>query len=178
MRIIGGCLKGRKLSLPKKMRARPTTDFAREGLFNWLHHQDYIEGKVCADFFCGSGAMGLEMISRGAKTVYALDIDPVAVRHLKQVKEEWQLPELHIIRGAFHQVARVFEQPLDLIFADPPYNYSRYDEIPELVYDRAMLNPGGILVVEHDRHRSFAGKKGFLTEKRYGNVHFSFFEFT
>ena len=178
MRIIGGKYKRRRFDVPKSFNARPTTDFAKENLFNVLQHYIDFEGITALDLFSGTGSISIELLSRGASRVVALEqrrehatfIHSVA----KELEEENQLQVLQadvfrFLRGA---------KPLpvyDFIFADPPYKLREIAVLPELILGSGLLKPDGLLVVEHPQQYDFSSLPHFAERRVYGSVNFSLF---
>jgi len=173
MRIIGGKWKGLAIPIDKKFKGRPTTDFAREGLMNTLHHLvDWEEAQVL-DLFAGTGAFSLEAISRGATSALALDIQVHHVAHIQKVAKEWNIRELVATKANSFEWIQKCTQRFEVIFADPPYDHPQLTALPELCWN--SLKENGILIVEHDKRIHFDLHPHFLKEKKYGNVHFTFF---
>lgn len=176
MRIIGGALKGRVIGVNKKLPVRPTTDFAREGLFNVLENQIDFEDISLLDLFAGTGMISLEFLSRGAKNALAIDNHPNCVTHIRQLASTFQVSLEAQKRNVF-QFLKNTDLSFNFIFADPPYHLSNIDEISTLVFqNNSLLMPNGILVVEHSKHTQLANSANFVETRKYGNVNFSFFK--
>jgi len=175
MRIIGGRLKGRVLPLPSSLPVQPTMSVAREGLFNILEHRVGIEGKTVMDLFAGTGAVGIEFLSRGARTVHAVEKNPLMVKWIKTVKQKWDLKDLIIHPKDVYHFLNFTQLKADIIFADPFYADPFMDEIVQYVFSRNLLQEDGLLILEHGEKKSFQGHEFFLEERSYGNVHFTFF---
>lgn len=175
MRIIRGKYGRRRFDVPKNITARPTTDFARENIFNVLENIVDIEGKKVLDLFAGTGAVSWEFVSRGAAKVTTVEEAPVQASFIRSVKEKLGDRALHLVRGdAFRFIERA-EEPYDIIFADPPYNHPRFAEIPGLILGSTLVKPGTIVVVEHNRDHDFSELPGFAQHRAYGSVNFSIF---
>lgn len=176
MRIISGKYKARRFDLPKNLRARPTTDFARENLFNVLNNLIDLEDIYALDLFSGTGAISLELASRDAKRVVCVEMDRVHHAHIRRclatLKEECVIP---ILGDAFKYITSTREQ-FDLIFADPPYDLKELETIPPLILSRPLLKPGGLLVMEHSKRNDFSQHPLFLNKRAYGSVNFSIFK--
>ena len=175
MRIISGRLKGRTILVPKNFLGRPTTDFAREGLFNVLSNLVDFQGRSVLDLFAGTGAFGLECCSRGATKLTSIDLQPL---HAKFISDNFRHFEITNATARKQDVFKYIDQAseqFDIIFADPPYDLESLDRIPELILSRDMLKPGGIFILEHGKGHNFSGHVKFLQERKYSNVHFSFF---
>ena len=175
MRIIGGKFKGQKITTPKNLNARPTTDFAKEGLFNYLAHNFPPEEKIVLDLFSGTGSISFEFVSREAEQVYAVEINPAAVKSCLLESKKRQLTNFKILRKDALKFLKSSKIKYDIIFFDPPYDKDIYDDIIAAVFNKDLLLPGGLLISEHDRFRNFSDHPHYEETKVYGNVHFSFF---
>lgn len=176
MRIIRGKYGKRRFDVPKNITARPTTDFARENLFNILENMDDFEGKTALDLFAGTGAISWEFISRGCEEVVAVEQAATQARFISSVKAKLNDQSLKIVRG---DVFKFLDKPrgnFDFIFADPPYDHPRFAEIPELVLKSGMLKDGGIFIIEHNKNHDFSRLPGFTRHLAYGSVNFSIIE--
>lgn len=175
MRIISGKYKGKKLLAPKRLSARPTTDYAKESLFNILSNSyDFDELRVL-DLFTGTGNIALEFASRGAQRVIAVDIERASTQFVIRMARETDAP-IYVEKHDVFKYLKNHTETYDIIFADPPYNHSRMSDIPTLVFENGLLNEHGMLIVEHDEYTSLKGLPHFVEERRYGKAHFSFFE--
>jgi 16S rRNA (guanine966-N2)-methyltransferase len=174
MRIIGGKYKGRIFNPGKQFTARPTTDFARESLFNILNNRIDFEETKTLDLFAGTGSISFEFISRGCTNITVIELDFKHVQFIKSV-----LKELNEVAKVYRADAFKFMESerssYDLIFADPPYDHPRFSEVPELVLKGNLLAPEGLFVLEHSKYYDFSSLPGFKELRRYGSVHFSFF---
>ena len=175
MRIIGGSLKGRYLNIPSRFKARPTTDQARESLFNILEGIADISELEVLDLFAGTGAISLEFNSRGAKAVTAVDISNMSRIIINKVVKDWKLRGIRFVRQDFFKLVKRANQEFDLIFADPPYAHKRFGEIPSLILDSGWLKPGGILILEHGGRIDLEREESVFLKKNYGGVHFNFY---
>lgn len=177
MRIIGGTLKGRRFSPPRHFKGRPTTDFGREGLFNLLRSRIDLEGVEALDLFAGSGAVSYELASRGAVAVTAIEQDAGACRYIQQQARDFGLDAIRVVRAdAFAFLSRAMTQ-FELVFADPPYTEPKLDTLPALVRGAGLVATGGLFVLEHGDRKDFSEEPGFVEMRKYGHVHFSFFDF-
>jgi 16S rRNA (guanine(966)-N(2))-methyltransferase RsmD len=175
LRITGGTHKGRIIKPPRNIKTRPTTDKAREGLFNILQNSISIEEHTILDLFCGTGAISFEFASREAKHIQAVEIDPKLFNYLKKTIIDLDFDMMRVIRtDVFRFVAKCNEK-YDIIFADPPYTMNRIKELPDLIFQNKLLNENGIFILEHSDVNSFENHANFKRLKKYGNVHFSFF---
>ncbi len=177
MRIIRGRFKTRKYKFPKKFPSRPTTDFAKEGLFNVIENQiDLIDLKIL-DLCAGTGNISIEFLSRESGTVTAVDKSYECYKHIKKVVHDLECEdEISIIKADVLKFLNQTNAVYDIIFADPPYLYEHHNEIANLVFSRELLAPSGMLIIEHGRETNMESHPHFLISRKYGNVHFSFFQ--
>ncbi|MDD5619967.1 MAG: RsmD family RNA methyltransferase [Proteiniphilum sp.] len=175
MRIISGKYKSRRIQVPPNLKARPTTDFAKENLFNILHNRIDWEETTALDLFSGTGSIALELVSRGCPYVVSVEQNQHHFNFICQAQEKLGATELFPVRADVFKYLRTLKQQFDFIFADPPYDLAGIDTIPSLVFERNLLKPDGVFVFEHSRKYNFAQLPQFLEERIYGNVHFSFF---
>lgn len=175
MRIIGGTHKGRLLKVPKGLPVRPTTDFAKEGLFNVLANALYFDELKVLDLFSGTGHISLEFGSRGVAEIIAVDKHIGCVNFLRTISSELNLP-INVIKQDVFNFLNENTKQFDLIFADPPYDLPNIEHIHELVFQKQLLKPNGILIIEHGPSTKLDLLHGFQKLKKYGNVNFSFFQ--
>lgn len=177
MRIIGGKYRGRRIAPPSGFKARPTTDFAREGLFNILNNRIDFEIVNVLDLFSGTGSISYEFASRGAASVHLVekDIRHIAgIRHIiKDIGFE-NIKPVHIDVRAYLKTCSV---KYDVVFADPPYDLSWLKELPDLVMDSDIINDNGFFILEHPRALNFNDHRLFFEHRNYGGVNFSFFKY-
>lgn len=176
MRIIRGKYGRRRFDVPKNITARPTTDFARENLFNVLENICDIDGARVCDLFAGTGAVSWEFVSRGAAAVTAVEQAPVQAAFIRSVKEKLGDTTLQLYRGEVFQFIKKAPETFDIIFADPPYDHPRFEEIPGLILDSGLPAPGALVIVEHGRKHDFSMLPGFMRHLVYGSVNFSIFK--
>jgi len=176
MRIIGGSLKGIRLNPPKNLPVRPTTDLAKEALFNILQNQIELQGLKVLDLFSGTGHIALEFASRYAETVTAVDRSQHCIYYLKDTAKQHNLPQVTAFKGDVFKYLEQEDARYDLIFADPPYDLARIPELPKLIFGKRMLAPGGLLIIEHQSLQNLSGHPNFTNQRRYGHSSFSFFE--
>jgi len=175
MRIIRGKFKGRQINPPKNFNARPTTDFAKEGLFNILENTYDFEGMQILDLFSGTGAISYEFLSRGAKSVVAVEISKRQSEFIQNTADSMFPGQMHAIAGdVFHFIKK---RPLkyDIIFADPPYTLEGVADLPEIIFQNENLNSEFTLIIEHSDVIDFSKHLRFSQVRNYGKVHFSFF---
>ncbi len=175
MRIIGGALKGKTINPPYNYKARPTTDFAREGLFNVLNNEYEFEDLKVLDLFGGTGAISYEFASRGAARVYCVEMLRENASFIKTEAERLGLANVVMVRDNVFDFLPVCKEKFDIVFADPPYALEGLDSIPDKVFERDILHPGCYFILEHGDEYSFRDHPYFIKEKTYGRVHFSFF---
>ena len=175
MRIIGGTYKGKQLLAPKNLPVRPTTDFAKEGLFNILNNKlDFFE--ICVlDLFCGIGNISFEFASRGVPKIYSIDKHTPCLDFVKSTAKTLKLNAILTERADVFKYLEKTHSTFDLIFADPPYELDNIATIHDLVFSKNLLNQDGLLIIEHSSKTDLSTKKNHLETRKYGNVHFSFF---
>ena len=176
MRIIRGKYGRRRFDVPSHIKARPTTDFARENLFNVLENRIDFEETKALDLFAGTGAISFELLSRGCNRVVCVEKHPTQYNFISKVQQQLGDENLQVVRGdVFKFVASCGEQ-FDLVFADPPYDLPQLESIPSRVLDEnCLLRPGGLFVLEHSRKNDFTTHPWFAEHRVYGSVNFSFF---
>ena len=174
MRIISGKYKGRRLG-NKKFNARPTTDFAREGLFDILNNYfDYEQMKVL-DLFSGTGSISYEFASRGCPHVELVESDFKNFKFITEIIDELGLKEVKPIKADVYRFIDKCKSTYDFIFADPPYDMKDIDQIPNLIFEKPLLNAEGWFVLEHSKQYKFSEHPHFKEQRNYGAVHFSIF---
>jgi len=176
MRIVGGIFSGRRFSPPTSTPARPTTDVAKEGLFNTLQNLMDIEGSKTCDLFGGTGSISYELASRGAEDLVLIERDMGNINFIKKTSKELGISDkLQIIKGDVFKFMKQSTEQYDFIFAGPPYALVNIDDIPMLVFEKNMLAPGGVFVLEHTPRNDYQSHPQFLRMKNYGTTIFSFF---
>ena len=175
MRIIRGKYGRRRFDVPGNISARPTTDFARENIFNVLENLVDFEGLSALDLFGGTGAISFEFLSRGCEEVTTVEKAPVQVNFIRKVKEMLNAQNLTLVKGDVFRFIDSCEKKFDIIFADPPYALDNIDTIPDLIFEHNLLKPDGILVVEHGKANNFVCHPRYLEHRVYGSVNFSIF---
>ena len=176
MRIIGGELRGLRLNPPKNLPVRPTTDLAKEALFNILQNQIEFEGIKVLDLFSGTGNISLEFASRGAEQVVSVDRSIQCVYYLKDIAKQHGLNQVKAYKDDVFKYMQHETEQFDLVFADPPYDLNRIPDIPKVVFDKNMLLPGGLLIVEHQSLQNLSNHPAFVEQRKYGHSSFSFFK--
>jgi 16S rRNA (guanine966-N2)-methyltransferase len=175
MRIIGGRLKGLRLNPPKGLPVRPTTDLAKEALFNILNNLIDIEGMRVLDLFSGTGNLSLEFASRDAVEVISVDKSIRCVHFLKDMARQHGLSQIKTYNADVFKFLELENETYDLIFADPPYDLSRIPEIVKIVFEKKLLSADGILIVEHQSMQNLSNHPAFIEQRKYGHSSFSFF---
>lgn len=177
MRIVSGSFKGRRFSPPKNFRARPTTDTAREALFNILANNIDFEELEVLDLFGGTGAISLEFASRGAKAVTCIEKDFHHQKFIRQCVQDLKLESIiQVIKADVFTVLTKGElKPCPLIFADPPFDLRNFDKVLPAVLDSSLLINEGLFILEHGPDRKYNTHPAFEQLRSYGKVNFSFF---
>jgi 16S rRNA (guanine(966)-N(2))-methyltransferase RsmD len=176
VRIIGGSHKGRKVQAPKKLPVRPTTDFAKEGLFNLLQNQMEFEGLDILDLCSGTGNIAFEFCSRGANSVQCVDQHYPCIAFIKKTAAELGFEKLSTRKADLFKHLSQTQTSYHIIFADPPYAMEGLEKLIDLVFERELLKPNGILILEHDKRSDYSEHPSFSSQRKYGNVNFTFFE--
>jgi 16S rRNA (guanine(966)-N(2))-methyltransferase RsmD len=175
LRIIGGTYRGRRISPPAGLRARPTTDFAREGLFNILNNRVDFEDTMVLDLFSGTGSISYEFASRGAREIHLVEKDVRHVSGIRKIIRDLEFTNIKVIHIDVKAYLKTCTVKYDIVFADPPYDLRWLKEIPDLVTGAGIIREDGFFILEHPRDMSFAGHKLFFEHRNYGGVNFSFF---
>ncbi len=177
MRVITGKYKGRHFDIPRTFKARPTTDFAKENLFNVLNsYIDWDAEPVALDLFAGTGSITLELLSRGCSRVISIEKDPLHFKFIKSFIDKLQDLNAIPIKGDVFKYLSQCREKFDFIFADPPYVLTEISELPDMVLERDLLREDGLLVVEHGKDHDFSQHPRFVEHRQYGSVNFSFFQ--
>lgn len=176
MRIITGQFKGRHFDIPRTFKARPTTDFAKENIFNVLNGYIDFDGITVLDLFSGTGSISLELISRGCKEVVSVEKDRDHARFIAECMRKIKVEGNILIRGDVFRFLKTCHQKFDLIFADPPYALPELGTIPDLIFEYNLLSTDGIFVFEHGKNNDFSNNPHFVEHRSYGSVNFSIFK--
>ena len=176
MRIISGKYKGKRLVAPKKLTVRPTTDMAKESLFNILRNRYYLEDLQVLDLFAGTGNISFEFASRGTQQITAVDQHMGCIKYIQKTAQELGFP-IEVLKIDVYKFLERHRLQYDFIFADPPYDFTQeqFAKIPELIFKNELLLPEGILVVEHSPQTKMDQLPNFLEDRKYGSNVFSFF---
>jgi 16S rRNA (guanine(966)-N(2))-methyltransferase RsmD len=177
MRIISGKYKGRRITAPKKLPVRPTTDLAKESLFNILNNHFYLNEISLLDLFSGTGNISYEFASRGCETITAVDADYGCTAFIKKTAKEFDF-NINIIKSDVFKFLEKVKINATVIFADPPYDFNdeKFASIPTLVFKNELLSKNGYLIIEHSSHTNLSHLEHFSHSKKYGGCVFSFFE--
>ena len=194
MRIITGKYKGRHFDIPRTFKARPTTDFAKENIFNVLTQYIDFEGAEALDLFSGTGSITLELLSRGCSRVVSVELDRDHHRFIQQCLQKLvsqgdgsfvtseisqkNRPPVIPLRGDVFRYIKSCKQQYDFIFADPPYALKELPTIPSLIFERGLLKEDGVFVFEHGKDHDFSDDPHFVEHRSYGSVNFSIFRTT
>ncbi|WP_194850593.1 RsmD family RNA methyltransferase [Nonlabens antarcticus] len=176
MRIISGIHKGRRIQAPKKLPIRPTTDMAKEALFNILRNLVHLHGLKVLELFAGSGNMSYEFASRGVGSVLAVDSHMPCIQFIEKTAELLDLP-IETTKADVFMFIQNHKGSYDIIFADPPYGIEleEFLKIPDAVFENNLLNTDGILIIEHSKHTDLSSHPSFDNQRKYGGTVFSFF---
>jgi len=175
MRIVGGTHKGRIIEVSRDFDSRPTTDFAREALFNILNNMVDFEDISFLDLFGGTGSISMECHSRGCRNIDLVEINLRAVRFIGNMAEKLHMREIHTIRMDVFRFLEICRKQYHVIFADPPFDLRNIQTLPQAVLTRDLLVPEGVFILEHPAGLRFNKTAGFYDERKYGSIHFSFF---
>lgn len=176
MRIISGKYKSRQLHPPANFKARPTTDFAKEALFNILENHFDIEELSVLDLFAGTGSITYEFASRGARRISTVEINSTHFRFIQQTVRQLDFVQVNPVRSDAFKVIKNPWEAYDLVFADPPFDLAGLETLPELVLGSALMEPGSWFILEHPSKMRFNHVPGIFDHRNYGNVNFSFFK--
>ena len=176
MRIITGIYKGRRFDIHHTFKARPTTDFAKENIFNVLNSYIDFEGAMALDLFAGTGSISLELLSRGCQQVVSIEKDRDHHAFIRQCVQKLGAENSVVIRGDVFRYIKSCSQQFDFIFADPPYQLTELAQIPDLIFEKDLLKEEGIFVLEHGAQNDFSNHPHFVEHRKYGSVNFSIFQ--
>lgn len=177
MRIVSGQFKGRRITAPKKLPVRPTTDMAKEALFNILNNQYYFDSISVLDLFSGTGNISYEFASRGTEAILSVDQDYGCIKFINQTADSFEM-NIQTVKSDVFKFLEKHKQKHTIIFADPPYDFSleQFSKIPSLVFSNHLLQNEGLLVIEHSKHTDLSQIENYTNSKSYGGNTFSFFE--
>ena len=179
MRVISGIYKRRRFDVPRTFKARPTTDFAKENLFNVLaNYLDFEDGVSALDLFAGTGSISIELVSRGCDRVISVEKDRDHHAFICKIMQEVKTDKCIPIRGDVFKFIKGGREQFDFIFADPPYALKDLESIPTRIFESGILKEDGLLVLEHGKENHFEEDPHFIERRAYGSVNFSFFRAT
>ncbi len=177
MRIIRGKLKSRRIGVPKNFPSRPTTDYAKEGLFNILESKLQIEDSNVLDLCSGTGNIAIEFISRNAQTVTCIDNNYFCIKHIKKISTDFGIDnQLNAFKNDILNYLNKSNSKYNIVFCDPPYDLKIHEEVHKLVFEKELLVEDGILIIEHGKYTNLKNLEHFQFERPFGNVIFSFFQ--
>lgn len=176
MRIISGSCGGRTINPPKNLRARPTTDFAKENLFNVLGNVVDFEGIDVLDLFAGTGSISYEFASRGAASVTSVEINAVHYNFIRTTAKSFGLTNIHPVKANVFLYLKSCAKKYDVIFSDAPYDLEGSEAVVDMVLEKGLLKEGGIFIFEHSKDKDFSSHPRFSRLRSYGSVQFSIFE--
>lgn len=161
--------------MPKNITARPTTDFARENLFNVLENYVDFEGKKALDLFAGTGAVSFELLSRGCESVTSVEMASTQYTFIKKVSQQLGCDNHRVLKADALKFIATTGAKFDIIFADPPYDMKDFEKVPETIVGSHLLAKGGIFIIEHSAKHDFSHLPGFMDHRTYGSVNFTIF---
>ncbi len=177
MRIITGKLKGRHFNIPKGLDVRPTTDRTKESIFNLIEARVFMEGTIILDLFAGSGNLGFEAISRGAKHVTAVELDPQNAKHIEKTAKQFDIEDqMRVVCSDVQKYLEGMPVPHHFIFCDPPYDYPFLDEMIDQVFEQNWLTDEGWFFLEHDKYKDFTNHPNCTFSRAYGRTIVSIFQ--
>lgn len=178
MRIVGGARKRRQIIPPRNFRARPTTDFAKENLFNVLQNLYDLDETDVLDLFSGTGSISYEFASRGARRVVSVEMNPLHQRFIAATAKELGFDQIQSIKTNVFVYLKSLAgaESFDIVFADPPYDMDGVETLPELVFGGGFVREDGIFILEHSAEKDFSEYPNFYERRSYGSVQFSFFK--
>ena len=175
MRIISGSYRGKQIHPPSGIKVRPTTDQAKEALFNILIHRFDLEELEVLDLFAGTGSISYEFASRGTRSVVAVELNEKQFRFIRKIVSDLEFENVTVIKGDSFRYLRHPSQAFDIVFADPPYDHPDLVQLPDLVFSSDVLTGDGWFILEHPRQLTFTAHPRFLSHRKYGGVNFSIF---
>lgn len=176
MRIISGKYRARQIVAPANLPVRPTTDFAKTGLFNILSNKITFENVKLLDLCAGTGCISYEFASRGCENILAIDANSKCVKFIRDTFDKLDAIGCEVVRNDVFIFLKNCTEKFDIIFADPPYDLKGTERIPQLVFENNLLNPGGLLIVEHSSSTTVEGNYGKMETRKYGHVAFTFYK--
>ncbi|HET6226032.1 MAG TPA: RsmD family RNA methyltransferase [Bacteroidia bacterium] len=175
MRIISGTSRGRVVHAPKNLPVRPTTDFAKESIFNIINNYFELDGLKVADLFCGTGNISYEFASRGCTEITAVDSNFNCCEFVKKTASAFKMEAIKVMKADVFGFLKKTASTFHIIFADPPYELEQIKDIPPLVFEKGLLKRDGWLIVEHGPDTDLSALTHFKEKRTYGHVNFSIF---
>jgi 16S rRNA (guanine966-N2)-methyltransferase len=175
LRVVSGKYRGRRFNPPKKFPSRPTTDMAKEALFNILENKYEWDNLKVLDLFSGTGNISIEFLSRGVKEVVSVEKHHICIRHLNKLKTDFEVTNWSILKKDAFKFISDFPLKFDIVFADPPFDHEETKNLPDLIYASDILTSEGVLIIEHGRENSFKSHPKCSDTRNYGGVFFSIF---
>ncbi len=177
MRVISGSLRGRHIDPGSKFTARPTTDFAKENLFNILASRLEFDSLHVLDLFSGTGSISLEFVSRGCPMVHAIESNPKHAAFIRTTIDTLEISDqMRVVRINAFQFIRSATQAYNVIFADPPFDMKEAEGLPDLILSSRLMAPDGVFILEHGRSKEYLQHPNLVDAREYGSVRFSFFK--
>lgn len=176
MRIITGIYKGRHFEIPRTFKARPTTDFAKENIFNVLRGYLDFDGIAALDLFAGTGSISLELLSRGCQQVVSVEADRDHARFIRQCIDKIGADNHTLVQSDVFRFVKGSRQQFQFIFADPPYQLETLPDLPDLILSKGILAPDGVFCFEHGKNYDFSAHPRFVEHRNYGSVNFTLFK--
>lgn len=176
MRIVSGTHKSKRIYAPKNLPVRPTTDMAKESLFNILNNDYYFDEIRILDLFSGTGNISYEFASRGTQQILSVDQNLNCIRFIQKTAEELGFKAITTLKADVFEFVTKHKQEYDVIFADAPYDIEGLESVIENIFKHDLLANNGVLIVEHPKEQDFSELPNYINKRRYGNVNFSFFE--
>ncbi|MFC2138081.1 RsmD family RNA methyltransferase [Bacteroidota bacterium] len=175
MRIISGAYKGKNIVPPKTFKARPTTDFAKESLFNIISNNFNYTEIAILDLFAGTGSISYEFASRGCKSITTVELDYKNFSFINQTIEKLNFTHINVLKVDAFKILKSITEKFDIIFADPPYTLDDIDSLPDIVFNKELLVKNGWFILEHSKDYNFSAHQYFIEIRKYGSVNFSIF---
>jgi len=176
MRIVSGTHKSKRIYAPKNLPVRPTTDMAKESLFNILNNDYYFDEIRVLDLFSGTGNISYEFASRGTQQILSVDQNLNCIRFIQKTAEELGFKAITTLKADVFEFVTKHKQEYDVIFADAPYDIEGLESVIENIFKHDLLANNGVLILEHPKEQDFSELPNYINKRRYGNVNFSFFE--
>ena len=175
MRIISGTHRQRRIVAPKNLPVRPTTDMAKESLFNILNNEYYFDEITVADLCAGTGNISYEFASRGCEMILSVEKNSACARFIQETADKFDFNQIQVLRSDIFDFLEKTSLSFDIIFTDPPYEMEGVATLPDIVFEKKLVNENGYLIIEHSQFHDFSEHPNFVQHRKYSSVHFSFF---